>query len=105
MTYIVPALRIVDVSVVGRVKVAVVVAASDAPMLLAFSMAAGAMGTPYASHVSATGRTKTVVLSLLSQPALMQVMTLIRKLPFESRQRHLMSRPLQVKSPDCLMQS
>ena len=87
MTYIVPALRIVDVSVVASVRVVVAVASSDAPMLLAFSMAAGAMGTPYASHVSATGPTREVVLSLLSQPALMQVMTLVRKLPFESRQR------------------
>lgn len=45
-TYIVPALARVEVMVVALVIFVVAVAAKEAPMLLAFSTTAGAMGTP-----------------------------------------------------------
>lgn len=106
MTYMVPALAIVEVIVVGRVKDDTVeVAANEDPMLLAFSMTAGAMGTPYDLQISETGPTNDVVLRLLSQLPRIHVMTLVRKLPFERRQRHGISMPLHVKSPLCARQS
>lgn len=72
---------------------------------MALAMAKGATGTPSPSQTDATGPTSAVVSRLLSQLLFIQVMTLGRKLPLDNLQRHGMSMPLQVTSPDCLMQS
>lgn len=102
-TKVVPALANVDVTVSLPL---VEVGESDIePMSCAFAIAAGDIGTPTSLHPTCSGSKRLFVSSELSQLDLMQVMTSVRKFPFDRRHIQGMSMPLQVKSPEFSIQS